>query len=273
MWGFWGGKVNRKAGCMLRLYVLNKKYLELLRRETEDSNWECDNHGWKSKLHCKYFTAAIIYRGTPGDKPPSYYIRKNAEYMKAVNDLTGASLYGWVSRALSGEKGVPDWVWSLIYSLETDIQEKCKREGKNFSVEPTDVIITQAWKAKEQKYLNVEQYEYVLGLGSGATIEDVTATMRLMGIKSHKEQEAQFLNFDRNARWTILRRQGKTYREIGEIWAKENPDDFRSDLENYNQKHNYNPEITKDQYLKHVYPKTIERAVNRFEKKIAEAFP
>ena len=87
--------------------------------------------------------------------------------MKAVNDLTGATLYGWVSRALSGEKGLRGWVWLLIYSLETDIQEKCKREGKNFSVEPTDVIITEAWKAKGKKYLNVEQYEYALTFGLG----------------------------------------------------------------------------------------------------------
>ena len=37
---FWRGKVNRKAWCALRFYILNKKHLELLHRETEDSNRE-----------------------------------------------------------------------------------------------------------------------------------------------------------------------------------------------------------------------------------------
>jgi len=40
-----------------------------------------------------------------------------------------------------------------------------------------------------------------------------------------------------------------------------------------NHKENCDPEITEGQYLRAVCPKSIEREVNRFEKKIAEAFP
>jgi hypothetical protein len=116
-------------------------------------------------------------------------------------------------------------------------------------------------------------YDVIVGVSSYATSEDLKSIwpwiMRQreeVGVKP----EAGYANFTRDLNWYQLRLQGKSLREVGEIWASKEADDFRADLENYRAK--TDEEISEKEYLRLIYPKDIFAAVKRFKKKIEEAY-